>query len=135
MGHGDGLGPGDHGYKFIKKLFRNKVSNWLFGILPPYVGMGIANYFSSKSRTQTGQTNEVFLGEDKEWLIIYCKELLQKEHYDYFIFGHRHLPIDFKRESRYINLGDWIKYFSYAVFDGNDVMLKYYTTATGVDED
>lgn len=128
IGHGDGLGPGDHGYKFIKKIFRNKVCKWFFGILPPYIGMGIAGYFSRKSRAQTGQTDEVFLGEDKEWLVIYSKEILQKEHYDYFIFGHRHLPLDIKLndKSRYINLGDWIKYNSYAVFDGDEMTLKYY---------
>jgi UDP-2,3-diacylglucosamine hydrolase len=129
IGHGDGLGPGDHGYKFIKKIFRNKACQWMFGILPPYIGMGIANYFSKKSRAQTGQTEEQFLGEEKEWLITYCKEVLQKEYYDYLIFGHRHLPIDFKLndKSRYINLGDWIRYFTYAVFDGENVELKYYT--------
>lgn len=77
IGHGDGLGPGDHGYKFIKKIFRNKTCQWLFGILPPYIGMGIAGYFSRKSRAQTGMTDEVFLGEDKEWLVVYCKEILQ----------------------------------------------------------
>jgi UDP-2,3-diacylglucosamine hydrolase len=129
IGHGDGLGPGDKGYKFIKKIFRNRLCQWMFGILPPKAGIGIANYFSRKSRAQAGTTDEVFLGEDKEWLITYCKEvLLQTTHYDYFIFGHRHLPIDFKLSdtSRYVNLGDWIKYFSYAVFDGNDLALKYY---------
>lgn len=135
IGHGDGLGPGDHGYKFIKKVFRNRFSSWLFGILPPYIGMGIAHYFSRKSRAQTGQTNEIFLGEDREWLIIYCKEVLQKEHFDYLIFGHRHLPVDFDlnsnnaQKSRYINLGDWIQYFSYAEFDGNDLELKYFSAA------
>ncbi len=128
IGHGDGLGPGDHGYKFIKKVFRNKICQWLFGILPPYIGMGIANYFSKKSRSQTGKTDEKFLGEDKEWLIIHCKELLQKQHYDYFIFGHRHLPIYFNlnANSTYVNLGDWISYFTYAEFDGNQLELKYY---------
>ena len=128
IGHGDGLGPGDHGYKFIKKIFRNKACQWVFGILPPYIGMGIAGYFSRKSRAQTGQTDEVFLGEDKEWLIIYSKEILQKQSYDYFVFGHRHLPLDIKlnETSRYLNLGDWIKYNSYAVFDGNDMTLLYY---------
>jgi UDP-2,3-diacylglucosamine hydrolase len=130
IGHGDGLGPGDRGYKFIKKIFRNRVCSWLFGILPPYIGMGIADYFSRKSRAYTGETNEVFLGEEGEWLIIHCKAVLKKAHYDYFIFGHRHLPIDFilSEKSRYINLGDWIKYFSYAVFDGKNMELKYYTT-------
>jgi UDP-2,3-diacylglucosamine hydrolase len=128
IGHGDGLGPGDHGYKFIKKIFRNKICQWLFGALPPVIGIGLANYLSQKSRAQTGQTDEKFLGEEKEWLIIYCKEILQMQHYDYFIFGHRHLPINFNlpASSLYINLGDWIKYDSYAVFDGENLELKYY---------
>jgi UDP-2,3-diacylglucosamine hydrolase len=129
IGHGDGLGPGDHGYKFIKKIFRNKICQWLFGILPPIVGVGLAGYLSRRSRAMTGQTDATFLGEDKEWLIVYCKDVLKETHYDYFIFGHRHLPIDFllTEKSRYINLGDWIRYDSYAVFDGTTVELKYYT--------
>ena len=129
IGHGDGLGPGDHGYKFIKKIFRNPVCQWLFGVLPPAIGVGIANYMSRSSRAATGQTDGTFLGEDKEWLITYSKEVLQKEAFDYFIFGHRHLPIDFAlpNNSRYVNLGDWIRYDSYAVFDGNNLELKYHT--------
>lgn len=128
IGHGDGLGPGDHGYKAMKKVFRHPLSKWMFGILPPYIGIGLANYFSRKSRAKTGLTDEVFMGEDKEWLIIYSKEILQQQHYDYFIFGHRHLPIDVKLgdRSRYINLGEWIKYDSYAVFDGEQLQLLYY---------
>jgi UDP-2,3-diacylglucosamine hydrolase len=128
IGHGDGLGPGDAGYKFIKKIFRNKICQSLFGILPPYIGMGIAHYFSNKSRSREDSNIEVFLGEENEWLLTYSKEVLQKEHFDYFIFGHRHLPIDFSlnENSRYINLGEWINYNSYAVFDGNTLELKYY---------
>ncbi|MGN6493857.1 MAG: UDP-2,3-diacylglucosamine diphosphatase [Agriterribacter sp.] len=128
IGHGDGLGPGDHGYKFLKKIFRSKLCQFLFGILPPYIGMSIANRSSKSSRAATGDDDATFLGEDKEWLIVYSKEVLQKEHFDYFIFGHRHLPIDFllKDGSRYINLGDWIRYYSYAVFDGQNLELKYY---------
>ena len=128
IGHGDGLGPGDHKYKFIKKVFRNKISQTLFGALHPAAGIGLADYMSRKSRAATGKTDEEFLGEDNEWLIIFCREMLQKQHYDFFIFGHRHFPIDFKltETSRYINLGDWIKYNSFAVFDGKNVELKYY---------
>jgi UDP-2,3-diacylglucosamine hydrolase len=128
VGHGDGLGPGDHGYKFIKKVFRNPFCQWLFGVLPPAVGVGLAGFLSRRSRAMTGQTEAKFLGEENEWLITYCKEILEKKHYDYFIFGHRHLPIDFalKNSSRYINLGDWIRYNSYAVFDGAQLELKYY---------
>ena len=125
IGHGDGLGPGDRGYKMLKKVFRNPVAQWMFGVLPPYMGMGLANYFSKKSREATGKHEEVFLGEENEWLISYSKEMLRKKHYDYLIFGHRHLPIDFAlNSSRYINLGDWIKYFTYAEFDGQQLTLK-----------
>ena len=128
VGHGDGLGPGDHGYKRLKKLFRNPVSKWLFGILPPVLGIGLANYLSRSSRRQTGATEEVFLGEEKEWLIIYSKEILMEKNIDFFVFGHRHLAIDFRlnNKSRYINLGDWIHYFTYAVFDGKNMELKSY---------
>jgi len=126
IGHGDGLGPGDHGYKRLKKLFRNPACKWLFGILPPVAGMGLANYLSRRSRAQTGAIEEVFLGEDNEWLIIYCKEVLKQNNIDFFVFGHRHLPIDYRLTdgSRYINLGDWISYYTYAVFDGNELLLK-----------
>jgi UDP-2,3-diacylglucosamine hydrolase len=125
IGHGDGLGPGDHGYKMLKKIFRNPVCRWLFGILPPYIGMGLANYLSRRSRIMTGVADDRFLGEEGEWLISYSKEVLKTQHYDYLIFGHRHLPIDFslKEGGRYINLGDWIRYYTYAVFDGQALKL------------
>ena len=128
IGHGDGLGPGDHGYKFIKKLFRNPVAQTAFGILPPVIGIGLANYFSRKSRAKTGNSDEVFESAEKEWLVSYCKEVLKKEHYDYFVFGHRHLPLDIQlnENSKYINLGDWIKYFSYAELEDGQLQLKYY---------
>jgi len=126
IGHGDGLGPGDKGYKFLKKIFRNPFCQWLFGILPPYFGMGLADYFSRRSRAQTGASEEVFLGEDKEWLIIYSKDVLKEKKVDFFVFGHRHLAIDYRlsESSRYINLGDWIHYYTYAVFDGNNLQLR-----------
>ena len=134
IGHGDGLGPGDKGYKFIKKVFRNPLCQWLFGQLHPSWGISLANYFSRKSRKKTGAADEQFMGEENEWLIIYCKELLQKRHYDYFIFGHRHFPIDFELagNSHYINLGDWIRNFTYASFDGNEVALHKWETAVSV---
>ena len=125
VGHGDGLGPGDRGYKLLKIVFRNPLCQWLFGILPPAAGIGLANYFSNKSREATGKHEEMFMGEEKEWLITYSKEILKKTFYDYLIFGHRHLPINYKLgDSRYINLGDWIRYFTYAVFDGNELLLR-----------
>ena len=129
IGHGDGLGPGDQGYKMMKRVFRNPACQWLFGILPPVVGMGLANYFSGKSRGEVTHPEEKFLGEEKEWLLIYSKEVLKKEKHEFFVFGHRHLPIDYRlsTESRYINLGEWMNFQTYAVFDGKEMQLKSFT--------
>lgn len=131
VGHGDGLGPADHGYKFIKKVFSNPLCQFLFRWLHPDIGVGIANYFSRKSRYgNSGNEKELeeFKGEENEWLIQFSKGVLKKEHVDFFVFGHRHLPLDIKLNgtSRYINTGDWLDYNSYAVFDGTNLELKYY---------
>jgi len=128
LGHGDGLGPGDRGYKFIKKVFANKVCQWLFARLHPNFGLGIANFWSRRSRVANSPKDEQFSGEENEWLVIYAKEVLQKEHFDYFIFGHRHLPLDIQLpdNSRYINLGEWVNYNTYAVFDGEKLSLIAY---------
>lgn len=130
IGHGDGLGPGDRGYKFIKKIFRSRISQWCFARLHPNFGIGLANLLSKKSRQSTGNSDDVFYGEEKEMLIQFCKSKVEREHIDFFIFGHRHLPINFELASgaKYVNTGDWIKYFSYAEFDGNSLELKHYTS-------
>ena len=126
IGHGDGLGPGDRSYKFIKKVFRNKFCQWLFARFHPNFGIGLANFSSRKSRAKTGASDATFYGEEKEMLIQYCKEHLKTKQVDYFVFGHRHLPIEFDldNKSKYINLGDWISYFTYAEFDGEKMTLK-----------
>jgi UDP-2,3-diacylglucosamine hydrolase len=125
IGHGDGLGPGDHGYKFIKKVFRNPVCQWLYARLHPNFGVALADYFSRKGYDKKDVERD-YKGDDKEFLMLYCRGELKKQHVDYFIFGHRHLPLD--REagpgSRYINLGDWINYNTYAVFDGNTLTFE-----------
>lgn len=128
LGHGDGLGPGDHGYKFIKRIFANPICQWLFERLHPNFALRIANYWSHKSRIANAPKDVQFRGEDGEWLVTYSKDVLKKEHFDYFIFGHRHLPLDIKlsETSRYVNLGEWVNHFTYAVFDGKNLELKPY---------
>ena len=122
--HGDGLGPGDGGYKFLKSFFRSRFCQWLFARIHPNLSVGIAQKWSRKSRISNNK-KEVFSNEEQEWLVTYSKEVLKNKHYDYFIFGHRHLPldIDLGNKSRYINLGEWINYSSYAVFDGTQLNL------------
>lgn len=126
IGHGDGLGPGDRGYKFLKKVFRNPLCQWAFARLHPNFGIWLANKSSKTSRAATGMKDEVFHGKENEWLYIYCTEVLQKEHFDYFIFGHRHLPIDMEvgSDSRYINLGDWLNYNTFLEIGPNATALQ-----------
>ena len=126
--HGDGLGPGDAKYKFLKAFFRSKVCQWLFARLHPNLGIGIAQKWSRHSRA-ANLNEEQFLGEDQEWLIQYAKEKLRHEHFDYFIFGHRHLPYDVQlsENSRIINLGEWMHACTYAVWDGQQLELKRWT--------
>lgn len=126
IGHGDGLGPGDYGYKRMKKVFTNPFSKWLYRWLHPDLGVPLAQYFSVKNKAISGDQDIDFLGEEKEWLIQYSRRKLESSHYDYFIFGHRHLPLEIPltQNSIYINLGDWINYYTYGVFDGQKMSLE-----------
>jgi UDP-2,3-diacylglucosamine hydrolase len=128
IGHGDGLGPGDKGFKRMKKVFTNPVAQWLYRWLHPDLGVRLGHYFSVKNKLISGSEDIQFLGEDKEWLVQYSKRKLETGHYDYFIFGHRHLPLQIALNERttYINLGDWISHFTYAVFDGENLSLEQF---------
>ena len=128
IGHGDGLGPHDKGYKRMKKVFISPFFKWIFKWGHPDIGMRIAQYLSVKNKLISGDDDATFLGEENEWLAQYSKEKLKEKHRDYFVFGHRHLPlnIDLNENSKYINLGDWITYYTYGVFDGESLVLKEY---------
>lgn len=129
IGHGDGLGPGDNWYKFLKKIFKSKVCQWLYSRLHPNLAFYIARKSSKRSRIITADSDEKFLGKENEWLFLYSQEYVKKEKIDYFIFGHRHLPLDMDVDgkARYINLGEWINYRTYAVFDGNALKLEKFS--------
>ncbi|MFL0082081.1 UDP-2,3-diacylglucosamine diphosphatase [Tenacibaculum maritimum] len=125
IGHGDGLGPHDKGYKRMKKVFTFPFFKWMFRWLHPDIGVRIGQYMSVKNKLISGDEDAKFLGNEKEWLVQYCKRKLESKHYDYFVFGHRHLPLEIalKNNSTYVNLGDWVNYFTYASFDENNMNL------------
>lgn len=126
IGHGDGLGPNDKGYKRLKKVFTNPYFKWLYRWIHPDLGVKFAQYLSLKNKLISGDEDVHFLGEKKEWLVQYAKRKLEDNHYDYFVFGHRHMPlnIDLNPKSKYINLGDWITHFTYGIFDGKTLSLN-----------
>ena len=126
IGHGDALNPQDKGYLFLYSIFHNHFLQNCFRWIHPDLGILIAEKWSSHSRLENGKIEaDSFRGEEKEEIVRFCKSTLQKHHYDYFIFGHRHLPINLplKDNSIYINTGDWITFDSYAIFDGKDMTL------------
>lgn len=125
LGHGDGLGPGDRGYKLIKWIFRNKVNQWLFARLHPNLGISIMRFFSARSRAYEKKDND--FKKEKEWLIQFAEEQIRNNKIDYFVFGHRHIPIDYtlsNAKSRYINLGDMITFNTYAELENGVLNLK-----------
>ena len=128
IGHGDGLGPGDTGYKRMKKIFSNGFFKWLFRWLHPDIGVRVAQYLSVKNKLISGKEDVKFLGEDQEWLAQYCRRKEAEEHRDYYVFGHRHMPLEIAVNDRstYFNIGDWITHFTYGRFDGRTMaLLKY----------
>lgn len=128
IGHGDGLGPGDKGYKRMKKVFTFPLFKWMFRWFHPDLGVKLGQYMSVKNKLISGDEDAKFLGEENEWLVQYCKKKLTQNHSDYFVFGHRHLPLEIKLQENatYINLGDWITYFTYLEFNNNGInLLKF----------
>lgn len=133
VGHGDGLGPGDRFYKILKAgMFNNPFFQWLFQWLHPNIGMFLAHKWSMSSRI-SNMEREKFQRAENEFLLAYCQQTEQKEHHDFYIFGHRHLPLDLPvgPNSRYINLGEWVNFSPYAVFDGSVMQLKSFVEKNG----
>ncbi|MCD4698439.1 MAG: UDP-2,3-diacylglucosamine diphosphatase [Bacteroidales bacterium] len=130
LGHGDGLGKGDNGYKFLKKVFRNKLNQWLFRWLHPDIGTRMGLYWSDKSRVANENTGlETVNDIGIKRVSGYCKEVLKTQpDIDYFVFGHVHRPeiIELNDKAKYYSIGDWIRYFSYLEFDGKKLEHKYF---------
>jgi len=128
--HGDGLGHGDASYKVLKKVFRSELCQRAFAFLHPSVGMGLANYLSRRSRAAQMHSENTNIIVEEEWLVQFCRETLKTNFYDYMVFGHRHLAldIDLGNNCRYINLGDWFKFYSYAEFNGTELALLKFET-------
>ncbi len=132
IGHGDGLGPGDEGYKILKKIFTNPACRWAFQWLHPDLGHRLATFSSGRSRAKNLAADAEFLGPQNEWLIQFSEEKsAEQPEIDFFIFGHRHLPIDWMLKngrSRYVNLGEWMRWQSFAVLDETGLDLRFFET-------
>lgn len=134
LAHGDGLGPGDHGYKLLKKVFECRICQILFNWIHPDIGTRMGLYFSKRSRlaniAREGKP-EHSKDPESEMILKYARSVSETNpSIDFFVFGHRHLPLDYalNDKARLILLGDWIVNFTYAVFDGDRFELKHYSS-------
>jgi UDP-2,3-diacylglucosamine hydrolase len=127
LAHGDGLGPAEYSYKVLKKIFTSRILQWLYARIHPNSATGFAHRWSKKSRFSKGNYTS-WLGEEKEHLVIHSKQVEAREHNDFYIYGHRHVPREtiIAKDSKVVYLGDWFVNFTYAEFDGKDVYLKEY---------
>lgn len=132
IGHGDGLGPGDHGYKRLKRVFTHPVLQRCFRAVHPDWGIALALRWSQRSRAH-GEAEPDLAHPEKEWIWHACKSALEEDpRIAACFFGHRHHPmvldVPTPGGSRvpYVNLGDWITHFTYARFTGGQATLSHF---------
>ena len=130
LAHGDGMGDDSRSFRFIRWIFHNRICQFLFARVPSRWGIGFGHWWS-RSRKAALTCLASYKGEKNEHLVLYSKKYIE-EHpdTDYLIFGHRHILLDLmlNRKARMLIIGDWMQYFSYAVFDGKELNLEQYDT-------
>ncbi|MGD9977130.1 MAG: UDP-2,3-diacylglucosamine diphosphatase [Bacteroidales bacterium] len=126
LAHGDGLGPGDPGYRLLKRIFTSPTLQWIFSKLHPNFSLWFGNQWSVSNRYSKEITHN-FKG-DNEQITMFSKATLEKEHFDFFIYGHWHSPVIYplSSQSNLIVLGDWLVSNTYAVWDGETFKLMRY---------
>lgn len=127
LAHGDGLGDDSLAFRFIRGFFHNRICQKLFSLIHPSFGVWLAHRWARHSRLKEFSRPVPYLGEEREHLVRFAKRYISEHtETDYLIFGHRHILLDLQlsRRSRMMIIGDWLQYFSYAVFDGRDLTLE-----------
>jgi len=128
LAHGDGLGDSSHSFKLIRWIFHNRTCQVLYRAIHPDLGIKFGYLWAKHSRRKEWEHPLPYLGEDREHLVLYAKSCLQTHpEIDYFVFGHRHIVLDLMLnvQTRMMILGDWLQHFTYAVFDGEELVLKF----------
>ena len=127
IGHGDGQGHLDRHYDLLRRVFRSRLNQRLFALLPPSWTFPIANRWSESNKRRHAREDTLhYLGDEREGIVRYCKERMAQEHLDYCVFGHRHTPLvrELKvdggaaasQSTVYVNTGDWLFNRNYAVY-------------------
>ena len=130
LAHGDGLGDPDKKFKLLRTMFHSRTLQTLFSAIHPRWSIDLGLNWAKHSRLKReGGKEPDYMGENKEFLVLYTKEYLKSHpNINFFIYGHRHIELDLmlSATARILILGDWINFFSYAVFDGENLFLENY---------
>lgn len=120
IGHGDGVSKQEHNYIRMKKLFQHPLAQWLYRKLHPDWGIGIADYFSRRGIKHRTMEDKNMKSDEEEHQIQYALQLDQQKVSDFIVFGHRHIPCQriLPFQTTFINLGDWLQFNTYGVYDG-----------------
>ena len=132
LAHGDRLDSRDRGFKLIQKIFHSKTAQGLFRLVPPQLGQNFGYNWSKRNRIKILHMENKYLGEDKEFIVVFAKKYAANNDVDFLVFGHRHILLDLqvKDKKRIVILGDFVSIFSYGVFDGTDFRLEYFENTT-----
>lgn len=124
LAHGDGVGADDRKFLFLRSLFHNPVLQFFFRLLPPSLGNGFGYAWAESSRRKDLENPVAYLGENNESLVCFAKQTEETEHYDYYIFGHRHieLQLQLSTSAQVVILGDFFRQFTYAKMDDTGVL-------------
>ena len=110
LAHGDGMGPGDRGYKLVKRVLRNPLARALFRWIHPDIGIPLARMTSHTSRHHPPRPRP-----SEGWLFETVARPVFRAGYDALVLAHFHVPVH-RRESdgELLVLGDWIERRTYA---------------------
>jgi UDP-2,3-diacylglucosamine hydrolase len=122
IAHGDGKALNDTGYLMLRKILRNRLNLWLYSWIHPDIGIWLAEKVSGGSRAYTDQRDAL---QKQDGLRLFAEKKIAAG-IDYVVMGHRHKPemIDIDGKGTYINLGDWLRHYTYGVFDGEKFSLE-----------
>lgn len=127
LAHGDGLGDKSRPFSFIRALFHSKTVQRLFrSLVPSSWALNFGFRWSESNRRKHDKRDVKFLGEDREPLVLFAKHHSLNHAIDFYIFGHRHIVLNLMLASkaRVVILGDFMREFSYGVFDGKTMNVE-----------
>lgn len=128
LAHGDGIAKKDASYRIFKSIIRHPVSIALFRLLHPDFGFFIAQTLSRLSRNHRPVQN-------RDAAYTTYAESLFEEGFDFVLMGHTHRPQEHRSGARvYVNTGDFMDSFTYAVYQDGQLNLKRWPETAGGDE-